>query len=356
MFIRALALASLVAFAPFVRAQLVVENSDGDWLKPSLSTAAAPDSAWLDLRQIEASHATAQAAPPWVESVSFVSNQRNPEAPAHSTFRIRINRPNDDCQILLFRLFFDDNPKTQPELIAWDESGSQVLHSGSLGEGTGLPTSVSTVVPMIGVTAIDLEVPGDGSSIRGAYLDWMKTTTVMHPIHADHGDLMARQFETAAPLKPKTEDAQLFGTVTAPLANGTIPIGPSVKESASFQFEIESKPLVALLSFEIASPQIDAAPEIYVNGADLGVVSLVLPDLADPGYRGLSRSLLDDMKFQYTGWLRGQITIPGSVLKAGKNNVIVMAAAGTPRSALRGPQIQLKYLWDKSDYLLLPVK
>jgi hypothetical protein len=356
MFIRAVALASLVAFAPFVRAQQIVENSDGEWLKPSAATAAAPDSAWLDLRQIESSHATTQAAPPWVESVSFVSKQRNPEAPAHSTFRIRINRPNEDCQILLFRLFFDDNPKTAPELIAWDESGSQVLRSGSLGEGTGLPTSVSTVVPMIGVTAIDLEVPGDGRSIRGAYLDWMKTTTVMSPIHADHPKLVAKQFETATPLKITTEDAELYGTVTAPLAHGTIPIGPSVKESASFQFDVESRPLVALLSFELASPQIDAAPEIYVNGTDLGVVSLVLPDLADPGYRGLSRSLLDDMKFQYTGWVRGQITIPGSVLKAGTNNVIMMAAAGTPRSALRGPQIQLKYLWDKADYLLLPVK
>ncbi len=356
MLIRAVALTCLLAFAPFARAQQAIENSDGDWLKPSASTAGAPDSAWLDLRQIESSQATTQAAPAWVESVSFVSNQRNPEAPARSTFRIRIKRPNDDCQILLFRLFFDDNPKTQPELIAWDESGSQVLHSGSLGEGTGLPTSVSTVVPMIGVTAIDLDVPGNGHSIRGAYLDWMKTTTVMSPIHAEHRELVAKQFETAAPLKVTAKDAELFGTVTAPLAHGTIPIGPSVKESASFQFDLEARPLVALLSFELASPQIDAAPEIYVNGADLGVVSLVLPDLADPGYRGLSRSLLDDMKFQYTGWLRGQITIPGSVLKAGTNNVTVMAAAGTPHSALRGPQIQLKYLWDKSDYLLLPVK
>ena len=356
MLIRAFALALAVALAPLAHAQLAVENGDGPLIKPNAAAAAAPDSAWLDLRQIDPSHATAQAAPPWIESVSFVSNQRNPEAPAHSTFRIRIRRPNDDCQILLFRLFFDDNPKASPELIAWDESGSQLLHSGSLGDGSGLPTSVSTVVPMIGVTAIDLEVPGDGRTIRGAYLDWMKTTTVMHPIHAEHRDLMAQPFETGVPLKAKADDAQLFGTVTAPLAHGTIPLGSSVKESASFEFELETKPLVALLSFELESPQIDAAPEIYVNGADLGVVSLVLPDLADPGYRGLSRSLLEDMKFQYTGWVRGQITIPGSVLKAGKNDVIVMAAAGTPRSALRGPQIQLKYLWDKSDYLLLPVK
>lgn len=356
MFLRAGALAFFALALPFARAQDATRNGDGDWLKPSTSALAAPDSAWLDLRQIESSHATTQAAPSWVESVSFATARTKPEAPMRSTFRIRIIRPNDDCQILLFRLFFDDKPKEQPELIAWDESGSQVLHSGSLGEGTGLPTSVSTIVPMIGVTAIDLEVPGDGSSVRGAYLDWMKTTTVMHPIHAEHRELMPEQFEAASPLRPKEKDVELFGTVTAPLANGRIPLGPTVQESASFQFDIETRPLVALLSFELASPQIDAAPEIYVNGTDLGVVSLVLPDLADPGYRGLSRSLLDDMKFQYTGWLRAQVTVPGSVLKAGTNNVIVMAAAGTPRSSIRAAQIQLKYLWDKSDYLLLPVK
>ncbi len=356
MLLRAAALASLLAFASLARAQQAVPSPGDDWLKPSQSAVAAPDSAWLDLRQIESAHSTTQAAPSWVESVSFNTTQANPEAPSHSTFRIRIARPNDDCQILLFRLFFDDDPKAQPELIAWDESGSQVLHSGSLGEGTGLPTSVSSVVPMIGVTAIDLEVPGNGRTIRGAYLDWMKTTTVMHPMHAEQRELMPEQFAAAAPLKTQGEDSELYGTVTAPLARGTIPLEPSVEKSASFQFEIETQPLVALLSCELASPQIDAAPEIYVNGADLGVISLVLPDLADPAYRGMSRSLIDDMKFQYTGWIRAQITVPGSVLKAGTNNVIVMAAAGTPRSALRGAQIQLKYLWDKSDYLLLPLK
>ncbi len=356
MLLRAFALASLVAFAPLARAQQAVPAPGDDWLKPSSSALAAPDSAWLDLRQIEAAHTTTQAAPSWVESVSFNSTQTKPEAPRQSTFRIRITRPNDDCQILLFRLFFDDDPKAQPELIAWDESGSQVLRSGSLGEGTGLPTSTSSIVPMIGVTAIDLEVPGNGRTIRGAYLDWMKTTTVMHPIHAEHRELMPEQFEAAAPLKTKAEDSEIYGTVTAPLAQGTIPLEPSVQKSASFQFEIESQPLMAMISCELASPQIDAAPEIYVNGADLGVLTLVLPDLADPAYRGMSRSLIDDMKFQYTGWIRAQITVPGSVLKAGTNNVIVMAAAGTPRSALRGTQIQLKYLWDKSDYLLLPLK
>jgi hypothetical protein len=39
-------------------------------------------------------------------------------------------------------------------------------------------------------------------------------------------------------------------------------------------------------------------------------------------------------------------------LKVGTNDIIVMAGTGTSASAIRGTQIQLKYLWEKSDYLL----
>ena len=58
MFFRVVALASFVAIIPLVRAQQAVQKNDGDWLKPSQSAVAAPDSAWLDLRQFESAHAT----------------------------------------------------------------------------------------------------------------------------------------------------------------------------------------------------------------------------------------------------------------------------------------------------------
>ncbi len=351
----AFALTLCAAGLPLARGQEAVPAAGEDWLKPSASALVAPESAWLDLRQIEAAHSTTQAAPSWVESVSFAPGKAQPGLPAKSVFRIRVVRPNDDCQILLCRLFFDDNPQAQPELVAWDESGSQVLRSGSLGEGTRLPTSATTIVPMIGVTALDLEVPGDGRSIRGLYLDWMKTSTVMHPIHAEQRALMPEPFAAAAPLRPAQEDAEVFGTVTAPLAAETIAIGPAVQNGASFQFGLEAQPLVALLTFEVASPQIDAPPQIYLNGVLLGPATLTLADLADPAYRGLSRSLLEEMKFQYTGWVRAQKIVPGAILKAGTNDVIVVAGAGTPTSAIRATQIQLKYLWDKSDYVLQPL-
>ena len=351
-----LGLALCVLLGPPAKAQVAMRPSNAQVLKPSQSAEAAPESAWLDLRQSSATHSKIQDAPAWVESLSFVPAKSGSEAPAKSVFRIRLSRPNEDCQILLFRLYFDDLPDAQPELIAWDESGTQVLHSGLLGQKTGLATSSTAIVPMIGVTTIDVEVPGNGRSVRGAYLDWMKTSQVMRPMHAPQEKLAADPFGGPAPLKVEEDDAELFGTVTAPLTAELIPTGPSIQNAASFQFGLESQPLVALLSFEVASPQIEAPPEVYVNGEDIGPASLLLPDLADPGYRGLALSLLDTMQFQYTGWVRAQKIVPAALLKAGTNDVMILAGAGTSASAVRETQIQLKYLWDKSDYLLEPLK
>lgn len=352
---RLLALALLVIGLRPADAQVAFRKLGAQILKPSQSAESAPESAWLDLRQNNPARSKVQAAPAWVESVSFTPGKSEAEAAAKSIFRIRLTRPNDDCQILLFRLYFDDQPDKQPELIAWDESGSQLLRSGSLGQKTGLPISSNTIVPMIGVSAIDVEVPGDGRSVRGAFLDWMKTSQVMRPMHAEQQKLMADPFGGAPALKAGEDDVEVFGTVTAPLTAEMIPIGSSMQNGAAFQFGLEAQPLLALLTFEVASPQIEAAPEIYINGQDVGPASFVLPDLADPAYRGLSLSLLQ-MQFQYTGWVRAQKIVPASILKAGTNDVIILAGAGTSASAIRETQIQLKYLWDKSDYLLEPLK
>ena len=81
-------------------------------------------------------------------------------------------------------------------------------------------------------------------------------------------------------------------------------------------------------------------------------MTVTLPDLADPGYRGQTASLLRGMRFQYTGWLRAQKLVPAANLKAGTNDLLITSGSGTAVSAIRATQIQLKYLWDKSDYEL----
>ena len=347
---RVIAFILVLAAVTAARAQDVVVNR---LARPSTKGAGAGvESAWLDLRQTAAVNSKPQAAPAWVESVTILPGEAKEGTAPKTIFRIRLARPKPDLQVLFFRLFFDDNPEQKPELVAWDESGTQVLQSGPLGLGVGLPTSESVMVPMVAVSSIDVEVPGDGKTIRGAYLDWMATAEVLHPLSAEQRDLIPEPFTAMSPLHAPSQDKETFGTVTATLADETIRIGPSVSEGAAFQFGIEAQPLAVLLSFEVASPNIEAPPEIFVNGEGLGAVTLTLPDLADPAYRGESAGALRPMRFQYTGWLRAQKLVPLSNLKVGTYDLIIVSGPGTPASAIRATQIQLKYLWDKSDYQL----
>jgi hypothetical protein len=293
-----------------------------------------------------------QDAPSWVEAVTLLPAQATANTISKSVFRIRVTPPTPDYQVLFFRLFFDDKPGRQPELVAWDESGTHILRSGPLGSGINLPSSDSVVIPMTGASSIDIEVPGDGKTVRAAYLDWMTSSNVVHPLNADRRDVIPEPFSSMPPLHAPLQDAEHFGTVTATLAAEAIQIGAQIQESAAFQFGIEAQPLAALLTFEVANPRIDAPPQIYVNGQDIGPVSLALPELADPGYRGEMEPLVRQMHFQYTGWLRAQKTVPAASLKVGSNDLMVVNGAGSGPSAIRATQIQLKYLWNKSDYFL----
>jgi hypothetical protein len=180
----------------------------------------------------------------------------------------------------------------------------------------------------------------------------MTSSEVVHPVNTEHRDVIPEPFSSLPTLHPPPDDVENFGTVTATLAPEAIRIDAQNREGAAFQFPIEALPLTALLTFEIANPRIDAPPEIYVNGQDIGPASLTLPDLADPAYRGEVEPLSTQMHFNYTGWLRAQKIVPAGSLKGGTNDLVVVNGAETGASAIRGTQIQLKYIWDKSDYLL----
>ena len=178
-----------------------------------------PESAWLDLRQTAPRNSKAQNAPAWVEALTMLPAETTEGgATSKSVFRIRVTQPGPEYQVLFFRLFFDDKPNQQPELVAWDESGTHILRSGTLGAGMNLPSSDSVIIPMTGASAIDIEVPGDGKTIRGAYLDWMTSSEVVHPVNAEHRDIIPEPFSSLPTLHAPPNDVENFGTVTATLA------------------------------------------------------------------------------------------------------------------------------------------
>src|SRR5207249_7507028 len=107
-----------------------------------------PESAWLDLRQNAPQNSKTQNAPVWVEALTLLPTETTEKAPmSKSVFRIRVRQPSPDYQVLFFRLFFDDKSDQQPELIAWDESGTHVLRSGRLGAGMSTESELGRFIP-----------------------------------------------------------------------------------------------------------------------------------------------------------------------------------------------------------------
>lgn len=210
------------------------------------------------------------------------------------------------------------------------------------------------MIPMHGITTIDVEVPGDGNSVRGAYLEWMTSSEMVHASGVGSQDAVPQPFAATLPLHAPAQDAEEFGTVTASLSTDLIHIGSTSSEAATFEFGLESQPLLALITFEIAGPRIDSPPEVIANGENVGPASLVMSGLADPGYRGEMHAIVSQMQFQYTGWLRAQKIVPVSALRTGTNNITIINGPNAAGAVIRATQIQLKYLWDKSDYILKP--
>src|SRR5207302_10643917 len=135
--------------------------------------------AWIRLPQ-DGKPRPVQSVPDWVEAVTFRPPDAQTNAAAPGVFRIRLARPGGHASVLFFRLFFNDQTSARPEIVAWDESGSELLRSGPLGTGINLESSESVMIPMHGITTIDVEVPGDGNSVRGAYLEWMSSSEMVH--------------------------------------------------------------------------------------------------------------------------------------------------------------------------------
>ena len=112
----------------------------------------------------------------------------------------------------------------------------------------------------------------------------MINSELAHTASVGSQDAVPQPFATTLPLHAPTEDSEEFGTVTASLSADLIRIGPAPEQGAVFEFGIESQPLLALVTFEIANPRIDSPPEVIANGQNVGAASAIMPGLADPGY------------------------------------------------------------------------
>ena len=327
-----------------------------------------PLSVYLDLRPATPG-TPPQTTPSWIEALEYTPGVKSasPEAvdtraddgPAkqRAVYRIRLQRPAGSLSDLLqARVFFQDAATgARPQVTLWNELGGRLLAPMWLGQGLGLPSSETLTLPMHGADYLEIEADAEGSQVRGVFLTWLEGAEVFQPSDFRSNEKVRQPFRILSAARKRKNDSSLYGVVTASLQNGPpIVLKPTEVASTTFQFDLERQPLVAVVTYEVLGAGIDAPPTVTVNGHGLGPSTLPLPDLADPGFQGEARETESQMGFRYTGWLPAQKVIAGENLAAGLNNLSLGLSNGTDAVAVRAVSIQLKYDWEKLDYVLSP--
>jgi len=286
--------------------------------------------------------------PIWIERVETDTIQADGTNAAKTVYRIRFRRFAGLVDEVALRVYFDDAPDAQPVVSGWNEIGEQMTVPATLGQGLGLPSSQTVRIPMAGVDYIDIEVPGEGGGVRGALAVALRNTETREALDFGGTSDLTDPFGNAAPAQTGSDDVLLFGRVKATLEPGVVPLGSSGNGGgeAIFDFPLEKPPLVALLTFEVLNADIGAPPELTVNGQDAGAVNVSVTDLADPALTGAAEPGRPDVVYRYAGWLKCQKVIPGSLLLAGSNEILITTPGQTTPVALRSVEVQLKYTED----------
>lgn len=311
-----------------------------------------PYSVWLDFRALSSPTPPKVALPIWFDSLKTESVAAADGVPSRTIFRLQVRRIVALNADLLLRLFFDDAPNAGITVTGWSETGSNLFQKGPVGSGIGLPDSVNLSLPMVGVDYLEISAPGDGSLVRGVFLASLQPAAIKQPIDYPAGMTVTDAFDNLPATTPKTDDFQLFGRVKATLDTGIMTLTPGKAETGSWQFNLESAPLVAVVSFEILDADPISPPEILVNNQPLGAASIRLPDLADPAYAGITRPLDSNTHFRYTGWLHAQKAIPTTALQSGLNTIVIQLNKESGPVAVRAVELQLKYNAPGLDFTL----
>ncbi|HWL52491.1 MAG TPA: hypothetical protein VNQ90_08655 [Chthoniobacteraceae bacterium] len=294
--------------------------------------------------------------PIWLESVQV----DEAIVPGQTTFRLRLRSLGTLNERLLLRLFFVDQADARPVVSGWSETGECRFVSRELGAGLGLAASESLQLETRGVDYLEITVPGDGSTLRQALLATLRPVEVQAALDFDAPEPVVDPFGASVSSRvydpqalPAARDSFLYGRVRAMLEPGTLRLGAEEGRTVDFGFDLVARPLLAMMTLEVLSPDPAAPLLAWANGEPVGAIAMELPDLADPGYQGAVKGS-GEMRFHYAGWVRSRVMIPGHLLRTGKNVVTFQLPSGVDAVAIRRVELQLKNHWQQLDYTVTP--
>ncbi len=301
-----------------------------------------PFSVMLNLDALGTPAAPKTSLPIWLESMERIAVPDVRGKIAKTIFRLRFRKLGELNNEVFLRLFYDDVLGLAPLITGSAGSAAPHFFHGPFGAGLDLPNSETVLVPMDAIDTVEIEAPGDGSNVHGAFVASLKKSDSWHALDFTPDSDLADPFNNTPAAPPEASDLYLYDRVRAPIDPLIRKLVPRETPSGAWEFELGTLPLFAVVTFDVLNVDALAAPEIAVNGRRIGPASIHLPDLADPGYRSVVRARDLDVRFRYAGWLRCQRAIPASALVEGLNRIEIALSKESGPIAVRTIELHLK--------------
>ena len=287
------------------------------------------------------------ALPMWIQSVSVqhhrfdstTLNLSRAEATRlrHTSVRLHLRKLNFLAQTVELRVTLAPGIG-QASVASWTETGTQVYHSKPFGSQDAASTE-TVFASTEGADYMEIDLPGDGSRLTGLFASAMRYAKVDFNA-APIADAFGNSIST---LPPRVEDRYLWNRVEAPLDAG--PFTLTAGQPQAIEFELASHPACAVISFEVRNVVAEMPPVLELNETDLPAVSLSLPDLADPAWHSRDEPAAQasvNSLLRYTGWIRVQQFLPGTVLQKGKNLLQLTQPLEGESIEIRRVELQLR--------------
>lgn len=108
-------------------------------------------------------------------------------------------------------------------------------------------------------------------------------------------------------------------------------------------FALDAMPLLARFDVALRNHDPLAPVELWLNGRNLGPLSLDLPDLEDPAYRRSG----EPSSWRVGRWTRAWFYVPPEALRRGDNGLELRSPAGVADLEIRDAGFQFKYPWEE---------
>jgi hypothetical protein len=280
-----------------------------------------------------------QTLPLWLEGVMVQRYPREGELAPHTAVRLHLRKLAALAPVVELRVGLAAG-KGSALVMAWSETGRQIFRSEPFGSELEATTELLRV-PAEGANYIELELPGRGEGLTELFAAAMRYTQVLHAVDFAPAPV-ADAFENEAGSSLSAEnDSLLWSRVHAPLDAG--PFTLEQGGAGLIEFELLKRPECALLTFEMRHSEAGRPPIVSINGQDLPGAALVLPDLADPAWKLRPAAGSAPSQAVYSGWLRVQQFVPGSVLAKGINTADISLSSSEQAADVRRVEIQLRY-------------